>query len=113
MFLPDEDDIDVGGLLPESARRKTLFALRVQGESMIDSNVQDGDTIIMEQAREATNGQMIAAWLIDREETTLKHFYREKDQIRLQPANPEYKPIYSHPSQVQVQGRVVMVIRSC
>ena len=113
MFLPDEDDIDVGGLLPESARRKSLFALRVQGESMIDSNVQDGDTIIMEQTQEATNGQMIAAWLIDREETTLKHFYREKDQIRLQPANPEYKPIYSHPSQVQVQGRVVMVIRSC
>ena len=112
LFLPD-DDIDVGGMLPEAVRRKNLFALRVQGDSMIDSNVQDGDTVIMEQTQAANNGQMIAAWLIDREETTLKHFYREKDKIRLQPANPKYDPIYSHPSQVMVQGRVVMVIRSC
>jgi repressor LexA len=112
MFLP-EDAVDVGSMLPESPRRRNLFALRVQGDSMIDSNIQNGDTVIMEHTNEAHNGQMVAAWLVEKEETTLKHFYREKDKIRLQPANPKYKPITCHPSQVQVQGRVVMVIRSC
>ncbi len=112
MFLPDED-IDVGNMLPEQARRKDLFALRVQGDSMIDSNIRDQDLVIMEHTSQARNGEMVAAWLLDNEETTLKHFYKEKDRIRLQPANPQFKPIYCQPHQVQVQGRVLMVIRSC
>ncbi|MEJ2757653.1 MAG: transcriptional repressor LexA [Anaerolineales bacterium] len=112
MFLPDED-IEVGNMLPEYSRKKELFALRVQGDSMIDSNIQDHDLVIMERTNQARNGEMVAAWLLRDEETTLKHFYKEKDRIRLQPANPEFKPIYCQPSQVQVQGRVLMVIRSC
>lgn len=112
MFLPDEA-IDVGGLLPENVLRKELFALRVQGDSMIDANIQDHDTVIMEPTNKANNGDMVAAWLIEKEEATLKHFYREKDRVRLQPANPKYLPIYCHPGKVEVQGRVVMVIRSC
>ncbi len=112
IFLPDED-IEVGGMLPESTLRKDLFALRVQGDSMIDSNIQDHDTVIMETVSEARNGDMVAAWLMEEEETTLKHFYREKERIRLQPANPKYQPIYCQPDKVQIQGRVVMVVRSC
>jgi repressor LexA len=112
MFLP-EDAVDVGSMIPVQKRRKDLFALRVLGDSMVDSNVQDGDLVVMEKALEANNGEMVAAWMIDDSETTLKHFYREKTQIRLQPANPQYKPIYCQPNEVQIQGRVVMVIRTC
>jgi len=54
---------------------------------------------------------MVAVWLRDREETTLKKFYREGKRIRLQPANPTMQPIYADPTNVQVQGKVVMVIR--
>ena len=112
MFLP-EDGLDVGAMIPMQKRRKELFALRVLGDSMIDSNVQEDDVVIMEKANQANNGEMIAAWMLEDEETTLKHFYKEKDRIRLQPANPKYKPIYCQPNQVQIQGRVVMVIRTC
>lgn len=112
MFLPDED-IEIGNMLPAQTRKKDLFALRVQGDSMIDSNIQDRDLVIMERTNQARNGEMVAAWLLRDEETTLKHFYKEKDRVRLQPANPGFQPIYCQPDQVQVQGRVLMVIRSC
>lgn len=89
-----------------------LFALEVQGDSMIDAMVYDGDIVIMRPAREARNGEMVAVWLNENEETTLKYFYRENGKVRLQPANPTMKPIYiDDPSKVEIQGKVVMVIR--
>lgn len=89
-----------------------LFALRVQGNSMIDALVHDGDIVIMRPAEEVANGEMAAVWLRDREEATLKRVYWEGGRVRLQPANPAMEPIYiDDPRQVQIQGRVVMVIR--
>jgi repressor LexA len=89
-----------------------LFALRVQGDSMIDALIHDGDIVIMRQARRVENGEMAAVWLRDREETTLKRVYWEGGRVRLQPANPTMDPIYvDDPAQVEVQGKVVMVIR--
>ncbi|HEY4689387.1 MAG TPA: transcriptional repressor LexA [Anaerolineae bacterium] len=88
-----------------------LFALRVRGESMIDAMVGDGDLVIMKRQSFARDGDMVAVRLIDRDETTLKHFFREPDRIRLQPANPLIGPIYTHPRNVEVQGKVVAVIR--
>ncbi|HIE38540.1 MAG TPA: transcriptional repressor LexA [Anaerolineales bacterium] len=89
-----------------------LFALRVQGDSMIDALIHDGDIVIMRQARRVENGEMAAVWLRDREETTLKRVYWEGGRVRLQPANPTMEPIYvNDPTQVEVQGKVVMVIR--
>ncbi len=88
-----------------------LFALRVRGDSMIDAMVNDGDLVVMRQQAEARDGEMVAVWLRDRDETTLKHFYREKGRIRLQPANPLMQPIFTHPRNVEVQGKVVAVIR--
>lgn len=89
-----------------------LFALEVKGDSMIDAMVNDGDIVIMKPTREARNGEMVAVWLTDRDETTLKYFYHENGRVRLQPANPTMKPIYvDDPSTVEVQGRVIMVIR--
>lgn len=79
---------------------------------MIDAMVFDGDIVIMKPAHEARNGEMVAVWLNDRDETTLKYFFRESDRVRLQPANPTMDPIYiDDPSTVQIQGKVVMVIR--
>lgn len=89
-----------------------LFALEVQGDSMIDAMVNDGDIVIMKPAREARNGEMVAVWLNDKDETTLKYFYLENGQVRLQPANPTMQPIFiKDPTTVQIQGKVVMVIR--
>jgi len=90
---------------------ENLFALKVQGDSMIDAMVNDGDIVVMKKQETARNGEMVAVWLADREETTLKHFYLESGRVRLQPANKSYQPIYADPKNVQVQGKVVLVVR--
>ena len=100
-------------LLPPREKVADLFALEVKGDSMIDAMVNDGDIVIMKRVQEAKNGEMVAVWLRDRDETTLKYFFLEKNgRVRLQPANPQMQPIYiEDPSIVQVQGKVVLVIR--
>lgn len=97
-------------ILPEMS---DLFALRVKGDSMIDAMVNDGDVVVMKKMTDAPrNGDMVAVWLSDRNETTLKHFYKENGRIRLQPANPTMQPILiNDPSTVEVQGKVVLVLR--
>ena len=67
--------------------------------------------VIMKYQQEAHNGDMVAVWLKDKEEVTLKRFYLEGGQVRLQPANPSMEPIYVHPTKVEIQGRVIAVIR--
>jgi len=112
-YFDAETSVDVASsLLPSSERGVALFALEVQGDSMIDAMVYDGDIVILNPASEARNGEMVAVWLKDRDETTLKYFYLEKDRVRLQPANKTMQPIYiDNPATVEVQGKVVMVIR--
>ena len=88
-----------------------LFALKVQGNSMIDALINDGDTVILKHEERVENGQMAAVWLIAEEETTLKKVYYEGKRVRLQPANPTMDPIYVHADDVQIQGKVVLVIR--
>jgi repressor LexA len=100
-----------------SARDKPaeLFALEVQGDSMIDAMVNDGDIVIMRKVgsnAEAKNGDMVAVWLPSRDETTLKYFYKEKEGYRLQPANPTMDPIMIDKAEpLEIKGKVVMVIR--
>lgn len=90
-----------------------LFALRVKGDSMIDASVLDGDIVILHQQETADNGEMVAAWIMDEEETTLKYLFREGPNVRLQPANPNpaYKPIIKPANKVRINGKVVSVIR--
>ena len=89
-----------------------LYALKVRGTSMIDAMVNDGDIVVMKKQSEARNGDMVAARLVDRDETTLKYFFRdEPNRVRLQPANPNLGPIFTHPANIEIQGRVVAVIR--
>jgi repressor LexA len=92
-------------------QQEGLYALRVKGDSMIDALVNDGDIVVLKHQREARNGDMVAVRLLDRDETTLKHFFRENGHVRLQPANPTLDPLYIHPSQVEVQGQVVAIVR--
>lgn len=108
-----DENIDVAmSLMPAKEKGKDLFALRVQGESMIDAMVNDGDIIVLKPAQEVRNGEMVAVWLSDRNETTLKFFFKEKERYRLQPANPTMKPIYvSKEEGLEIKGKVVMVIR--
>jgi repressor LexA len=112
-YYDAESMIDVArSLLPTREKDEDLFALEVQGDSMIDAMVNDGDIVIMKRAQEARNGEMVAIWLLDNDETTLKYFYRENGRVRLQPANPTMQPIFiEDPSMVEIQGKVVMVIR--
>ena len=113
-FIGDEiNGVDVArSLLPEREKGASLFALEVQGNSMIDAMINDGDIVIMKPAQEARNGELVAIWLRGRDETTLKYFFLENGHVRLQPANPTMKPIFiEDPSIVEIQGKVVMVVR--
>ena len=112
-YFDSETGIDIArSLLPPKEKTEDLFALEVQGDSMIDAMVNDGDIVIMRPVTQANNGEMVAVWLADRDETTLKYFYLEGGHVRLQPANPLMKPIIiDDPTHVQVQGKVVLVIR--
>ncbi len=112
-FDPESGAVEIArSLLPAREKVEELFALEVKGDSMIDASINDGDIVIMKRAQDANNGEMVAVWLDDRDETTLKYFYREKGRIRLQPANPQFNPILiDNPQHLRVMGKVVMVIR--
>lgn len=107
-----EDWIELAeGLLNVPA--DNLFALRVQGDSMIDASVLDGDIVILRHQETAEDGDMVAAWIEGDEETTLKFLQREGPNVRLIPANPnpEYQPIVRPAEKVRINGKVVSVIR--
>ncbi len=88
-----------------------IYALEVRGQSMIDALINDGDIVVMRHQTVADNGDLVAVWLREERETTLKRFYHEGSRVRLQPANPSMQPIYAHPANVEIQGKVVLVIR--
>ncbi|MEW6288148.1 MAG: transcriptional repressor LexA [Chloroflexota bacterium] len=109
----EADAVDIArSLLPSKEKGDDLYALRVQGDSMIDAMINDGDIVVMKQTNEARNGEMVAVWLPNNNEATLKYFFKEKDRYRLQPANPTMKPIYIKKTEpLEIKGKVVMVIR--
>jgi len=90
--------------------RTDRFVLRVDGDSMIDDHIQDGDYVVCRIANQAQNGQIVVA-LLDSGEATLKRFYREGRRYRLQPSNEAYEPIWL--DEVQIQGVMIGVIRCC
>ena len=115
-YYDAESGVDIARSLLPAKKVDGLFALEVQGDSMIDAMVNDGDIVIMrkvENNSETKNGDMVAVWLPERDETTLKYFYKEKDGYRLQPANPTMGPIMINSSErLEIKGKVVMVIRN-
>jgi len=90
--------------------RERTFALRVRGDSMVNDQIRDGDFIIVESRQTATNGQTVVA-LIDGSDATVKRFYRDKTKVRLEAANPRYKPIIVEAERVTIQGVVRGVVR--
>ena len=92
--------------------REEVYALRVKGSSMVDALINDGDVVLMQYVNAVENGEMAAVWLKAEKEATLKKFYVEPDgRVRLQPANSQMQPIYVEPDNVEIQGRVIAVIR--
>lgn len=91
--------------------RQDIYALKVKGRSMIDALINDGDILLMQHTKVVENGQTAAVWLKGEKEATLKRVYRETDRIRLQPANSQMKPLYSKPGNVEIQGKVIAVVR--
>jgi len=112
-YFDPESSVEIArSLLPPKEKINELFALEVDGDSMIDAMVNDGDIVVMKHAQDAINGDMVAVWLDDENSTTLKYFYKENNRIRLQPANPNMKPIMvDNPSALRIMCKVVMVIR--
>lgn len=98
-------------LTDELTGEKEVYALRVKGLSMIDALIDDGDIVLMQPTSTADDGDMVAAWLKDKQEITLKKLFREPQGIRLQPANAQMRPLYVDPEDIEVQGRVIAVIR--
>lgn len=92
-------------------RPDSLYALRVQGDSMIDANVMDGDIVILRHQERAETGEMVAVWIEEDEETTLKYWGLQGHKVHLEPANPSYHTIVRDADKVRVQGSVVSVIR--
>jgi repressor LexA len=90
---------------------ENVYALEVQGDSMIDALIHDGDIVVMRHQERVENGELAAVWLRSREETTLKRFYLEGERVRLQPANPMMGPMFFPTVDVQVMGKVLLVIR--
>src|SRR5258707_2475124 len=96
--------------LADFVRSKEVFVLQVRGDSMQDEHILDGDYVLVERSKTAHNGDIVVA-LVDLSDATLKRFYREGDNIRLQPSNVNMKPIILAAAAVQVQGRVIGVLR--
>jgi repressor LexA len=114
--VPNSDNwssqaVDTLELPQDMVGKKPVFALKVKGQSMIDALIDDGDIVLMEAADSAENGEMVAVWLKDREEVTLKRFFAKKDKVILQPANQTMKPIEQRADNVEIQGKVIGVIR--
>ena len=116
--VPTPDTWDVAaaskalGIPRELTRGKEgVYALRVKGMSMVDALINDGDIVLMQYVNAVENGEMAAVWLKEEKEATLKKVYVEPERVRLQPANSQMQPLYVAPDNVEIQGRVIAVIR--
>lgn len=103
--------LEILDLTDDLTQGKQVYALRVKGLSMVDALIDDGDTVLMEPAGTAENGDMVAVWLKQEQEVTLKRIYIEPERVCLRPANTLMAPVYQHPENVEIQGRVVGIIR--
>jgi len=91
--------------------RQGVYALQVRGNSMVDAMIGDGDIVIMLQTYDIKNGDVAAVWLKNDQEVTLKKVYFEGDRVRLQPCNPFMIPLYQPAGNVEIQGKLIGVLR--
>lgn len=108
----DDDMLDIPPFLLGGVDATEVFALEVEGDSMIDAMISEGDIVLLRSTQTAKNGDMVAVWLPDRGETTLKFFYNEGSRIRLKPAHPTMDDIYVDARNCEIRGKVLSVIRT-
>ena len=109
---PGNDQIDLQDIFgPRIGQRANTYALKVEGDSMRDEGILEGDYVLVERRATANNGERVVALLPDGE-STLKTFYREGRQIRLQPANPRFEPIMVDERECNISGVVIGVLRT-
>lgn len=105
--VPGQERLELGGILG----RDDIYALEVRGDSMIEDHICDGDVVLVERTSQVRDGDIVVA-LVRGAETTLKRFYRESDAVaRLQPANAQIPPLYVPLAELEIQGRVLAVLR--
>lgn len=105
--IPDNETLHFSDFTGQSG----AFALQVRGESMIEDHICSGDFVLVEKTDSVRNGDIVVA-LVDNSDATLKRYFHEPDgRVRLQPANAKMQPIYVDPAQLQIQGRVLAVMR--
>ncbi len=110
-YADEENMIQIPSEFLNGVNPAQVYALRVKGDSMIDAMIQDGDIVVFRHTDTAQNGDMVAVWLTERGETTLKYFYNEGEKVRLQPAHPTMEAIYVDARHCQIQGKVLSVLR--
>ncbi len=88
-----------------------VHVLRVHGTSMLDALVNDGDLVVIKRKNTAENGEMVAAWLKSQQTVTLKYYHRENGHVRLQPANPALPALHLSPSDIEIRGQVLAIVR--
>ncbi len=91
--------------------KKDIYALKVKGLSMIDALINDGDVVLLQYTNTVENGEMAAVWLKNEKRATLKKVFCGPERVRLQPANQQMRPFYVDPENIEIQGKVVAVIR--
>ena len=105
--IQSDEKLHLDSILPANGKN---FVLQVRGDSMIDEQIRDGDFVVVQPQSHPRDGQTVVA-LLENGEVTLKRFYREGNRVRLEPANPAYKPIYVPTDELTVQGVVIGVLR--
>lgn len=103
--------VETLGLSEDLTQGKEVYALKVKGLSMVDALIDDGDIVLMQSVSTVDDGDMVAVWLKDEQEVTLKRLFHRSQGICLQPANSQMKPLYTSPENVEVQGKVIGIIR--
>jgi repressor LexA len=104
------EDADTISIPPDMIGRDRTYILQVSGDSMVDEGIRDGDYVIVEERKEARNGETVVA-LLEGEEVTLKKYYKEGKKVRLEPANPGMEAIHVNEEQVTIQGVVIGLLR--
>jgi repressor LexA len=107
--IPPLDWLTIGRELIED--ESEAYVLRVEGSSLMDALVNDGDLVVLKPRQTAQNGEMVAVWLKPERALSLKYYFRENGHVRLQPANPALPPLHVRPHDVEIQGQVLAIVR--
>ena len=108
---PQDQPLDWSAVVQDIVNEPDAELLQVNGESMVDALVHDGDLLVLRRRQSAENGEFVAVWLKPERRLTLKYYFRENGHVRLEPANPEVAGLIVQPNDVEIQGQVLAIVR--